>query len=108
MEIIDAQVHAWADGTSTGHHRREPITREVLEAEMAAAGVDRAVLVPPLWDPKGNAYSLELAAAAPERFTVMGLPGADPTGQARTWRDQPGLAGMRFLFNTEDRLAPFL
>ncbi|KAA9156709.1 amidohydrolase [Amycolatopsis acidicola] len=110
MEIVDAQVHAWSAGQSTGHHRREPITREVLEAEMAAAGVSRAVLVPPLWDPDGNAYSLELAAAAPGRFTVMGLPDpdADPVAQARTWLEQPGMTGMRFLFNTEERRAPLL
>lgn len=103
---VDAQVHAWSAGTSTGHHRREPITRTVLEAEMAAAGVDRAVLVPPLWDPEGNAYSLELAQAAPDRFTVMGVPAPgvpDPAGWVRSWHSRTGLRGVRFLFNTPER-----
>ncbi|HEY3684130.1 MAG TPA: amidohydrolase family protein [Streptosporangiaceae bacterium] len=110
-EIVDGQVHAWSSGTSTGHHRREPITRAVLESEMAAAGVARAVLVPPLWDPDGNAYSLRLAREAPERFAVMGLLDAgagDPAARLRTWRDGPGMRGARFLFNTPDRLAPLL
>ncbi|GAA3611868.1 amidohydrolase family protein [Nonomuraea rosea] len=106
MPIVDAQVHAWSSGESTGHHRRSPITRDVLDAEMTRAGVDRVVLVPPLWDPHGNAYSVELAQAAPDRFAVMGLlkPGDDPAAL----RDLPGMLGLRCLFNTPERLAPLL
>ncbi len=106
MRIVDAQVHAWAAGESTGHHRRTPITREVLEQEMQVAGVDRVVLVPPLWDPEGNTYSLELARSAPDRFSVMGVPSADAAEQLRHWDDQPGMRGARFLFNTPERAAP--
>ncbi|KAB2381348.1 amidohydrolase family protein [Actinomadura montaniterrae] len=111
MLIVDAQVHAWSDGESTGHHRRPPITRAVLEKEMAEAGVHRAVLVPPLWDPSGNDYSLRLAQDAPDRFAVMGLldPGiAEPAKAVRTWKEQPGMLGMRFLLNTEERVKPLL
>jgi L-fuconolactonase len=109
--VIDAQVHAWADGTSTGHHRRSPVTADVLRTEMAAAGVDRVVLVPPLWDPNGPAYSLELARAEPERFAVMGVvepAPADPAARAVWLREQPGVRGVRLLFNTPERIAPLL
>jgi predicted TIM-barrel fold metal-dependent hydrolase len=111
MLIVDSQVHVWLNGESTGHHRRSPITRDVLKAEMARAGVDRVVLVPPLWDPGVNAYSLSLAQEDPQRFTVMGLLEsgvADPGERLRTWQKQPGMRGIRFLFNTNDRIAPLL
>lgn len=111
IRIVDAQVHAWANGESTGHHRRVPITAEVLGSEMDKAGVDRVVLVPPLWDPQGNAYSLALAQAEPERFAVMGVlePSVrDAAQRLRHWRNQPGMLGARFLFNSRERLAPLL
>jgi L-fuconolactonase len=111
MLIVDSQVHPWSDGESTGHHRRSPITGDVLRAEMERAGVARAVLVPPLWDPGGNAYSLALARAEPDRFAVMGLLTqgvAKPDEQLRTWRQQPGMLGIRLLLNTRDRMAPLL
>jgi L-fuconolactonase len=111
MLIVDSQVHAWSNGESTGHHRRSPITHEVLKAEMARAGVDRVVLVPPLWDPQLNAYSLALAQAEPDTFSVMGLLEADVTNVAdrmRTWQDQRGMRGIRFLFNQKERIAPLL
>lgn len=111
MVIVDAQVHPWSDGESTGHHRRDPIDNGVLLQEMAAAGVDKVVLVPPLWDPNGNAYALSMARQAPERFSVMGLidPGTpDAAERLRHWQDQPGMRGVRFLFNTPERLQPLL
>src|SRR5690606_28154186 len=107
MEVVDAQVHAWSQGESTGHHRRTPITGEVLAAEMQAAGVDRVLLVPPLWDPSGNAYSLSLARSQPDRYAVMGvvdMNAADLVTPIRAWRQQEGMLGARFLFNTPERL----
>lgn len=111
MLIVDAQIHVWSNGESTGHHRRTPITRDVLKAEMTQAGVDRVLLVPPLWDPQGNAYSLELAQAEPERFAVMGLldrPPEEAGQRLHAWREMPGMRGIRFLFNTRERIAPLL
>ncbi len=111
MMIVDSQVHAWVNGEPTGPHRRSPITREALNAEMQAAGVARVVLAPPLWDPEGNAYTLSLARSEPDRFAVMGMldaNGDDPSDRLHTWRNQPGMLGIRFLFNTKDRLAPLL
>jgi L-fuconolactonase len=107
--IVDAQVHAWLTGESTGHHRRAPITGDVLKAEMADAGVDRAVLVPPLWDPAGNAYALELSRAEPGRFATMAVITPDDPDPARTLdglRAEPGMRGVRLLFNTPARIAP--
>ncbi|NKF24154.1 amidohydrolase family protein [Solimonas marina] len=107
MQIVDSQIHVWADGESTGHHRRAPITGAVLDVEMRQAGVDRVVLVPPLWDPHGSAYSLQLAQRAPERFSVMGVMEpdiADPVAQLHAWQQTPGMRGIRFLFNAADRL----
>lgn len=112
MLIVDAQVHPWATGESTGHHRRTPITIKVLLGEMAAAGVDRVLLVPPLWDPTGNAYALQAAQAHPDRFAVMGLLQLDDrdSGACRekllSWKQQPGMVGLRFLFNSPERIAP--
>ncbi|WP_322048122.1 amidohydrolase family protein [Paraburkholderia sp. J67] len=111
MQIVDAQVHAWENGSSTGHHRRAPVTRDVLVDEMARAGVDRVLLVPPLWDPESNAYSLALARNEPDRFAVMGLLPADcenPAAALARWNETPGMRGVRFLFNTPDRIAPLL
>jgi L-fuconolactonase len=109
IRIVDAQVHAWCKGESTGHHRRAPITQQVLESEMAQAGVDRVLLVPPLWDPDGSAYSLQIARQAPQRYSVMGVmePGvADAVAELRKWQQEPVMRGIRFLFNAEDRLKP--
>lgn len=107
MIVVDAQVHAWKDGESTGHHRRQPIDEAVLRQEMKDAGVDRAVLVPPLWDPNGNAYALQLAQRDPSTFAVMGLldlQAPDAAQRLSEWREQPGMRGVRFLLNTPQRL----
>lgn len=112
MLIADAQVHPWKEGQSSSHHRQTPLTIEVLQQEMAQARVDRVLLVPPLWDPSGNAYALEAARRQPERFAVMGLPCRElldsRTGRERvlTWNRQPGMVGLRFLLNSPERAAP--
>jgi L-fuconolactonase len=109
LRVVDAQIHAWRNGEPTGHHRRTAITGDILKAEMKEAGVERAVLVPPLWDPAGNAYSLELSRAAPDRFATMAAIAPDDRNPARTldnWRAEPGIRGVRLLFNTPERIAP--
>jgi L-fuconolactonase len=109
MRIIDAQVHIWAADSPerpwpARHqpHRPVPITREDLLREMAAAGVDRVVLVPPSWEGERNDIVLAAAQAHPDRFAVMGR--LDPEapasrGAIRTWREQPGMLGLRFTFH---------
>lgn len=111
MVVVDAQIHPWSTGESTGHHRRTPIDNHVLQREMREAGVDKVVLVPPLWDPEGNAYALSMAKSAPTMFSVMGvldpcLP--DAQEKLRTWHNEPCMRGVRFLLNTPERLQPLL
>ena len=50
---------------------------------MAAAGVDRAVIVPPSWEGDRNDLALAAAQAHPDKFAVMGRPPLD-RAQTRT------------------------
>jgi predicted TIM-barrel fold metal-dependent hydrolase len=109
LEIVDAQVHIWAPSTPErpwparhAPHRPEPITAESLLAEMKAAGVDRAILVPPSWEGERNDVCLAAAQKYPERFAVMGR--LDPEAlesrlQIEDWRKTPGQLGLRFTFH---------
>ena len=110
MTIIDAQVHIWpperpsrpyVTEDASKPHRTIPLTREQLLEEMAAAKVDRAILVPPSWEGYRNDYVLEAARLHPDRFAVMGkVPLNDPASKNKlaTWLDQPGMLGFRISF----------
>jgi predicted TIM-barrel fold metal-dependent hydrolase len=103
MMIVDAQVHIWSGGTPSPHHRQEPFGADDLLAAMAVAGVDRAVLVPPTWDPNAREIAFAAALKHPDRFAVMGgLPLDDPksVGELPRWREHPGALGLRFSFNS--------
>ena len=106
MLIVDAQVHIWgADtperpwpaGNAHRAHRPQPFSKDDLLAEMAAAGVDRAVIVPPSWEGDRNDLALAAAQAHPDRFAVMGRPPLDrPDPHALDhWREQKGMLGIR-------------
>jgi L-fuconolactonase len=100
--IVDSQVHIWSGGHPPIHHRQDVYGAIELLEDMAEAGVDRAVLVPPTWDSAGNAPSLQAAVDYPDRFAVMGLIDlAAPTApeQLARWRSQPGMLGVRLSFN---------
>jgi L-fuconolactonase len=109
MQIVDSQVHIWAASTPerpwpARHkpHRPVPMTKDDLLREMAAAGVDRAILVPPSWEGERNDIALAAAQAHSDRFAVMGR--FDPAAQSsrkliKTWRSQPGMLGLRFTFH---------
>jgi L-fuconolactonase len=109
MRIVDAQVHIWAASTPerpwpARHppHRRVPITQDDLLREMAAADVDRVILVPPSWEGERNDLVLAAATARPDRFAVMGR--LDPEapaarGAVKAWRAQPGMLGLRLTFH---------
>ncbi len=112
--ICDAQVHIWA-GQSVGRpaadeafpHRAGPFGPDELLAEMDAAGVDRAILVPPSAQGDSNAFALAAATRYPERFAVMGrLTLADPASRTTLagWR-VPGMLGVRVSFNTPSQRA---
>jgi predicted TIM-barrel fold metal-dependent hydrolase len=114
MMIVDAQVHIWLASTPDRpwppnvHPQREvPLEKDELLREMNAAGVDRAVIVPPSWEGEHNDLGLAAARAHPDRFAIMGRinpDSAESRGRMRTWREQPGMLGLRFSFNRPDRI----
>lgn len=109
MFIADAQVHIWAASTperpwrpGQHPHREKPLGADELLREMDAAGVHRAVLIPPYWDGPRNDVVLEAARLHPDRFAVMGRLDNDPPptrDQIPTWRRQPGMLGLRCSFS---------
>ena len=115
MFVCDSQVHIWAEpsaerpwtpGGPELHrqmgHRGAAIGCEELKALMDAAGVDRAILVPPTWDMDRNDLGIAAAARDPDRFALMArVPLRDrETGRAllKSWRDIPGVRGVRLTF----------
>jgi L-fuconolactonase len=101
--VVDGQVHIWQYGTPPPNHRQVPFTTDELLTEMDGAGVHRAILVPPLWDPAANVYSIGAAREHPDRFAVMGLVDLHSPRNAigfRQWIDANGLRGIRISFNS--------
>ena len=116
MLILDSQVHVWpadrADRRLDEAYRdRPPYTYDTLVADMDAAGVDAAILVPPSFDGDRNDYALEAAHRHPDRFAVMGRVALhDPAGgrdALARWREQPGMLGVRLTFH-RDKDRPWL
>jgi predicted TIM-barrel fold metal-dependent hydrolase len=70
---------------------------------MDAAGVHRAVLVPPGWEGSRNDLSLAAARAHPDRFAVMGRIAPQVLSKSKGaligWRKQPGMLGLRLAMN---------
>jgi L-fuconolactonase len=107
VRIVDAQAHIWAANRAarpwpasgrSAPHRSQPFSAADLLVEMDAAGVDRAVLVPPSWEGDRNDLAVEACRLHPQRFAVMGRLDGSSANEAAlaTWRDQPGMLGMRF------------
>lgn len=109
MLIVDSQVHIWGANTperpwpARAHAQRElPLGADELLVWMDAAGVDRAVLVPPSWEGDRNDLAIAAAAAHPTRFAIMGRFNPEAPGardQIPGWTRQPGMLGMRFSFH---------
>ena len=106
--IVDAQVHLWKADTPDwkwvpGRKPQlpEPFTVEKLVPLMDEAGVDRVVVVPPSWPGDRNDYALEAARRYPQRLHVMGRIPLEKPESAKllpTWREQPGMLGIRLTF----------
>ena len=108
--IVDAQVHVWSAEPADQPwprpspavvQRAVPLLPDDLLREMEAAGVDRAVLVPPSWEGFRNALSLEAARRHPDRFAVMGrlpIEAADSRDRFAEWKFLPGMRGARLNF----------
>ena len=103
MPIIDAQVHLWRKGTPTPPHLAAPYLVEDAIRGMDEAGVDGAILHPPAsWDPDSNEQAVEAAVAYPKRFAILGYPPLDkPDSRSliATWKQRPGMLGLRLYFN---------
>lgn len=121
MMIIDSQIHLWEahrpdrpwPPESLEHkafvavpgarpHREAPLGVEEAVGMMNAIGVARAVIVPPSPVGDQNLTALEAVARYPDRFGIMGrfnplLP--DARERLKTWRDQPGMLGIRMTFH---------
>ncbi len=107
--IVDSQVHLWKAESpdwpwvpGLKPQLPEPMTIERFLPLMQEAGVDRVVVVPPSWPGDRNDYALEAAHRYPDRFHVMGrIPLKDQKAAALLpkWREQPGMLGIRLLFN---------
>ena len=113
MRIVDSQVHIWGADTpdrpwppGRAHQAQKPypVTKEMVLVEMDAAGVDRAVIVPPSWEGDRNDLAIEAARQHPDRFAVMGRLAVErPESRAliADWKRQPGMLGLRFTFHTD-------
>jgi L-fuconolactonase len=109
MLIVDSQVHIWGADTPqrpwpkrAAAQRPVPLGAPDLLREMNEAGVDRVVIVPPSWEGDRNDLATDAAIEHPGRFATMGrLDPQDPRsrGLIRTWREQPGMLGLRFTFH---------
>src|SRR5579884_304697 len=102
MLIVDSQVHIWSQGMPNPAHRPvSSYTAEELLRDMDAAGVDAAVIHPPGWDPNSNQVAVEAARKYPNRLAVLGhfpLDKPESRGLVDTWKQQPGMLGLRFTF----------
>jgi predicted TIM-barrel fold metal-dependent hydrolase len=111
MVIIDSAVHIWRAPTperpwmpGRTAHLPDPIGYEDLRKRMAEAGVDRAVLIPPSWEGDRVDYSVEAASKYPDKFAIMGripLQGTEGKKLIETWKEQPGMLGVRLTFHHE-------
>ncbi len=111
--IIDAQVHIWADnsperqwpeagqaGRTAVPHRIPAYGAHELLADMDAAGIDRAVIVPPSWEGERNDVAAAAHAAFPQRLAFMGRLDVRSAGAGEELARiaaTPGALGVRLL-----------
>ncbi|MCS6801161.1 MAG: amidohydrolase family protein [Chloroflexota bacterium] len=111
--ILDTQIHFWEAERPDRPWRPDrtpslpfPFGPEHFLPLMDAAGVDRAIIVPPGIMGSDNRYALEVAARFPNRFAVMGLIDAqapDIDQRVARWRLQPGMLGIRIHLHAAER-----
>jgi predicted TIM-barrel fold metal-dependent hydrolase len=111
--IVDSQLHLWAEetperpwipGGKQRAHLPEALTWQKALPLMDAAGIDRAIIVPPTWPGDFNDHALEAAAHHPDRFAIMGrFTIEDPQSKHLLpgWKQQKGMLGIRAAFNHE-------
>lgn len=118
--IVDSQVHIWLpEGPdrrwpewgrkwrSSVHHPQR-VDAALLQSAMRDAGVDRALIVPPVFEGFRNDYALATAHAHPDRFRVMArldLLNPDFPEEFAELADNPMVAGIRLSFLPLERTA---
>lgn len=105
MLIVDTQVHIWkarSHGSHPAHHsQRDSFTKDDLLAEMAVAGVQRAVIAPASFMPKDHSY--EAVREHPQQLAIMdgvALDKSRGTEELAALRRIPGVLGLRLAFHT--------
>jgi len=103
--IIDAQIHMWPANrpdrswvAGTQPQLPEPFTIERVMPLINEAGVDRVVIVPPTLEGERLDYAQEAVKRYPGRFGIMAridLDKPDRAARLSTWRNQPGVLGIR-------------
>jgi predicted TIM-barrel fold metal-dependent hydrolase len=71
---------------------------------MDETGINRAIIVPPMWMGDTNVLALEAARAFPDRLAVLGRLDINKpvaTSVFENWNKQSGMLGLRFTFSTE-------
>ena len=105
MLIVDSQVHIWNLGTPNPWHRQiSSYSVNDLIGEMDETGINRAIIVPPMWMGDTNVLALEAARAFPDRLAVLGRLDINKpvaTSVFENWNKQSGMLGLRFTFSTE-------
>jgi L-fuconolactonase len=101
VKITDSQVHIFGPGMEEQAAKvgQVPLQAHQVLAGMDEAGVDRAVVV--AGGSHGNQVALDAAAGQPARFAVMGgisLNKPESHELITTWRQQPGMLGVRLSF----------
>jgi predicted TIM-barrel fold metal-dependent hydrolase len=103
MRIVDAQIHIWSGGLpgNQAHRQVTSFTADEAIGLMDEGGIDAAVIHPPSWGTRDDVMALEAVQAYPGRFAIMGkIPLDEPENRSlvKTWRDQPGMLGLRYGF----------
>ncbi len=109
--IVDSQVHLWPANTperpwvaGARPQLPEPFTIERVVPMLDEAGVDRVVIVPPTLEGERIDYAQEAVNRYPGRFAIMARIDLDKPDRATrlpTWRDRPGVLGVRLNFLNE-------
>ena len=103
--IVDAQIHMWPPNRpdrpwvpGAQPQTPEPFTIERVVPLIDEAGVERVVIVPPTLEGERIDYAQEAVHRYPGRFGIMAriaLDKPDRAARLATWRDQPGVLGVR-------------
>ena len=109
--IVDSQIHMWKANTpdrpwapGTRPQLPEPMTIERVVPLIDEAGVARVVIVPPTLEGERIDYAQEAVRRFPGRFGIMAriaLEKPDRAAQLATWRQQPGVLGVRLNITAE-------